>query len=252
MFSFQTSTSRRSKLPRIYRRLDRRFGPQGWWPTTPAGSEQPVYSRKNIQGPLSEKQRLEICLGVFLTQNTNWNNVVKVLTLLNRSKALNFNSLRRLGPAALERIFRSSGYFRQKTRRVRSFLAAIEKETGGRLDRYLSGPVPALREKLLRLPGVGPETADSMILYAAQKPIFVIDAYTRRIAMRWGTLKGNESYEEVQRIFTEALPVSAPLFNQYHALLVELAKIYCKKIPECLMCPVAMECRTGREGKEKK
>jgi endonuclease-3 related protein len=147
----------------------------------------------------------------------------------------------------MERYFRASGYFRQKTARVRNFLNHLERAAKGRLDLFFEGSTPRLREKLLSLKGVGPETADSMLLYAAGRPVFVVDAYTRRIGKRWGVLQGKESYDAVQAIFTNALPRSVKLFNEYHALLVKLGKDICKKRePLCRACPLSRLCETGQ------
>jgi endonuclease-3 related protein len=145
----------------------------------------------------------------------------------------------------MENKFRSSGYFRQKADRVKSFLETVKKEAGGRFVSFLSGGTAALRAKLLKQKGIGPETADSILLYAAGRPVFVVDAYTRRIGSRWGIFKGSESYDEIQNFFMRTLPRSARFYGEVHALLVQLAKEFCRKKPLCLQCPVKRFCNTG-------
>jgi endonuclease-3 related protein len=186
----------------------------------------------------------EICLGALLTQNTSWSNVEKVLSGLKQQRYLEFNRLLRLPRKKLERTIRSSGYFRQKAERVSLFLKTV-KQRSGSFKNFFAGELSELREKLLNLQGVGPETADSMLLYAAGKPIFVVDAYTRRIGTRWGVLRGNESYEQIQSTFTEALPRSPQIFGEFHALLVKLAKDICRPQPLCTECPLFKVCKTG-------
>jgi endonuclease-3 related protein len=163
-----------------------------------------------------------------------------------RDGLLSAAALHRLTPADMELYLRSSGYFRQKAKRVRFFLDAVRNEAGGSVTTFLSGPVPWVRERLSRLHGVGPETADSMLLYAAGKPVFVVDAYTRRIGGRWGLLRGNETYDDVKSRFEKALPRSTALFSEYHALLVALAKNHCRSQPRCEGCPARPRCAYGR------
>ena len=232
----------------MYRRLYSVYGPQGWWPTTPASSVAPTYRPGRTPARLSESERFEICLGAFLTQNTNWSNVEKVLALLSRRRLLKARSLERLPLARLARLFRSSGYFRQKAARVRAFLRHLRAHYQGRVDRLLGGDLGAARARLLALNGVGPETADSMLLYAGGRPVFVVDAYTRRIGQRWGILSGSESYDEVQSIFSAAFPGSVEAYGEFHALLVKLAKEHCRTVPRCAGCPAQDGCRHGSKG----
>ncbi len=191
-------------------------------------------------------ERFEVCLGAFLTQNTSWMNVMNVLSLLKKKRKLSFRSLEAMPERELRVFFRSSGYFRQKAKRVRMFLQTVRQETNGDIRSFLRGPLDGARNKLLSLHGVGPETADSMLLYAGGRPVFVVDAYTRRIGRRWGRLNGAESYQEIQTMFMGALPSSAALFGEYHALVVSLAKRYCQKKPLCASCPLRRVCKTGR------
>lgn len=189
---------------------------------------------------------LEICLGALLTQNTSWSNVVTVLSGLHRRGLLSLEGLRRVRRRRLETLLRSSGYYRQKARRVSGFLAAVTAQADGCFTRFLSGPLPSARKRLLAIDGIGPETADSMLLYGAGRPTFVVDAYTRRIAERWGVAEKGAGYDAVQKIFMESLPRSAPVYGEVHALMVELGKRHCRPVPRCLHCPVARMCATGR------
>lgn len=248
----RAATRRRSnrrvyKLIRhLYRRLHRRWGPQGWWPTTPAGAVDPAYLPGRPLTRLTEQERFEICLGAFLTQNTSWQNVAIVLRGLASDRKLSFKALRLLKRRHMETAFRSSGYFRQKASRIGNFLLYVEREMGGRFDLLLGGPLPAARERLLSVNGVGPETADSMLLYAAGRRIFVIDAYTRRIGARVGLFRGDEPYDELRARFEDALPRSPRVYAEYHALIVRLGKDHCRPRPICRGCPALPICPTGK------
>jgi len=216
-----------------YRRLLSRFGPQGWWPLTPPGALRPRYHPGRFQ-TLGEKAALEVCLGAILTQNTAWTNVEKALESLHRAKALDAGRIRRMPSRRLEALIRSSGFFVQKAKKLKAFLRAYS------LDwlRTVS------REKLLSVKGVGPETADSMLLYAAGRSIFVVDAYTRRIGERVGWLKPSMKYDEVRAFFEEGLSASLRVYQEMHALLVELAKRHCRKTdPLCAGCPLRKGCQ---------
>ncbi|MBI3297478.1 MAG: hypothetical protein HYZ75_04905 [Elusimicrobia bacterium] len=225
------------------RRLLRRYGPQGWWPTTPAGKFRPVYRAR--RGAPPPRQAFEVCVGAILTQNTNWGNVERALEALHRARALDPARLAAMPRPRLERLIRSSGYFRQKAERLRSFArwAGGAAELSGRLRR---GSLKALREELLSLKGVGPETADSMLLYGGARPVFVVDAYTRRIGSRMGWFPAAAGYTEVQDFFTRALPPSVAAYNEAHALIVRLAKEHCRTKPVCRACPLKAGCAAGR------
>jgi len=208
----------RAPLRAWYRALLRGYGPQGWWPG---------------------RSRFEVVVGAFLTQNTAWSNVEKGLRNLRRAGLLHPGRMHRAGPAAIAPLIRSTGYFNQKAARLHAFLDFLAGEHETRLGRLFSLPLPVLRERLLGLKGVGPETADSIILYAGRRPVFVIDAYTRRILHRHGHLHPRESYEDLRRRFETALPADVPLYNEYHALIVRLAKERCRsRIPDCRGCPL--------------
>ncbi len=201
---------------KVYHRLRDRYGHAAWWPGESA---------------------LEVCLGAILTQNTSWANVEKALAVLRRRGLLSFGALRSLPPSRIAPLIRSSGTYKLKARRVAAFLAFLDEYRGR--PQAMGGEDPqALRSKLLRVRGVGPETADSIALYAAGLPLFVVDAYTRRIFTRLGFLRGGESYEEVQRRLMERLPPDAPLFNDYHAQIVRLGKEVCRPRPRCGECPL--------------
>lgn len=177
--------------------------------------------------------------GAFLTQNTAWSNVEKGLRNLRRAGLLHPGRMLRAGPETVGPLIRPTGYFNQKARRLHAFLEFLAREHGGRLDRLFALPLPALRSRLLELKGVGPETADSIILYAGRRPVFVIDAYTRRLLHRHDHLHPAETYDDLRRRFEAALPASVPLYNEYHALIVRVAKERCRsRIPDCRGCPL--------------
>jgi len=204
----------RQGLLQIYRRLLRRHGHARWWP-----GETPF----------------EVCIGAILTQNTAWVNVKRALASLRVRGLLSYEGLRPLAPARLAPLIRSSGTYRVKARRVAAFLRFLDAYDG-RVEE-LSRESPAeLRRKLLSVSGIGPETADCIALYVGGKPLFVVDAYTRRLFGRLGMLTGRESYEAVQRVFMERLPADAALFGDYHAQIVRLAKDVCRPRPQCGGC----------------
>jgi endonuclease III related protein len=208
-------------LRRIYRRLLRRYGPAGWWPgDTP----------------------LEVCLGAILTQNTSWRNVERALGELRARGVLSWKGLRAMPVARLARLLRSSGAYNVKALRVRAFLDFLGREYGGRATALSGEEAGVLRRKLLAVKGIGPETADSIVLYAAGGAVFVVDAYTRRVFSRLGLLRGDEPYEATQGFFMSRLPADAALFNDYHAQVVRLAKDVCRPRPRCDACPLEELC----------
>ena len=206
-------------LLEIYRRLYERFGPQHWWPAK--------------EGPF------EVMVGAILTQNTNWTNVSRAIENLRASGLLDFAALEALPPADLAAHIRPAGYFRVKANRLRNLLAMIRERFGGDLQQLFALEPAVMREHLLAVSGIGPETADSIILYAANKPIFVVDAYTHRILSRHGLIDDEADYHAVQELFHDHLPADVQLYNEYHALLVRLGKECCKKRnPRCQECPL--------------
>ena len=230
------------KLGLIYNKLPSHFGPQSWWPVTPKGKLHPEYSG----GPKNEKQQLEVCFGAILTQNTSWKNVEKAIVELNKHNLINIKKI--IKNEKLAQIIKSSGYHNQKAKKLKNFCNFLLKNYDGSLKNLFNNNIEKLRNELLSINGIGPETADSIILYAAKKPIFVIDAYTKRVMNRIGFKE--QTYEELQRLFMQSLPNSERLFNECHALLVELGKNICKKEPLCKKCPVNTDCRYYRNSGE--
>jgi endonuclease-3 related protein len=201
----------------IYDRLFSAFGPQHWWPA---------------------ESRFEMIVGAILTQNTAWKNVEKALLSLKSNTVLNPVALRKIPQSELAVLIRSSGFFNVKALRLKAFIAFLFDEYDGSLDKMFSESGDRLREKLLAIKGLGKETVDSILLYAGQYPYFVVDAYTRRIFSRHNLLDPKSPYQIVQHFFMEHLPVDVRLYNEYHALIVKLAKQFCKKEPECIKCPL--------------
>lgn len=215
------------RLEEIYRRLYAHFGRQHWWPG---------------------KGAFEVILGAILTQNTAWTNVERALGNLKRAGLLHVERLHKAREQRLAGLIRPSGYYHLKAKKLKAFTRFLFEKHHGRLSHLFRQETGALREELLAVYGVGPETADSIILYAAKQPIFVVDAYTRRIAARLGLAHADASYEDLQQLFMEHLPRAEPLFNEYHALLVALGKNYClKRAPRCSACPLQAVCPTGTE-----
>lgn len=204
-------------LMKIYNRLYKAYGPRHWWP-----GETPF----------------EVMVGAILTQNTSWRNVEKAIQNLKARKVLNIRGIHQLKRNQLASLIRSSGYYRIKADRLKAFVDFIFEEYDGRIEKMRRGKMEVLRPRLLKVRGVGPETADSILLYGLRKPIFVVDAYTKRILSRHGIISEKASYEEIQKVFEDHLPRDGKLFNEYHALLVHLGKTLCKKIPRCDLCPL--------------
>ena len=241
------------KLRQYYRTLYRAWGAQHWWPA---------------------ETRFEVIVGAYLTQNTAWTNVELALINLRQAHILSIEGIRRVPVRRLERLIRSSGYFRQKVARLKTFVAFLDQQYGGSLDQLFAQPTGKLREELLGLNGVGPETADSILLYAGNHPVFVVDAYTRRILGRHGILPEKADYEDIRELFqrsletvaldpksallapqlesgigpathrpsamsTAARTVLAQVYNEMHGLMVGVGKHYCKKSqPQCDGCPL--------------
>jgi endonuclease III related protein len=248
-------TRKEEAVRQYYETLYRAWGPQHWWPA---------------------ETRFEVIAGAYLTQNTAWLNVERALANLRADEALSVEGIRTIRLAKLERLIRPSGYFRQKAKRLKTFVAFLDHEYGGSLDRLFSQPTGKLREELLVLNGVGPETADSILLYAGNHPVFVVDAYTRRVLERHDILPKKTDYEDIRRLFERALepivhnqqdgptnstpalesgfrgaahPPSAmstskrtalvQVYNEMHGLIVGVGKYYCgKSVPKCDGCPL--------------
>ncbi len=202
---------------KIYNKLHRAYGPRHWWP-----GETPF----------------EVMVGAILTQNTSWKNVEIAIQKLKEKKVLDVRAIHHLKRDQLAALIKSSGYFRIKADRLKTFVNFLVENYDGELERLKKERVETLRQNLLGVKGIGPETADSILLYGLKKPIFVVDAYTKRILSRHGIIPENASYDEVQTLFMHHLPHDEELFNEYHALLVHLGKTLCKKIPRCDRCPL--------------
>jgi endonuclease-3 related protein len=242
----------RGEIPQYYTALLSRYGPQNWWPA---------------------HSRFEVIVGAYLTQNTNWSNVEKALLNLRRARCLNINAMRELPLDELETLVRPSGYFRQKARNLKTFIAFLDRQYSGSLSRMFAQPTAKLRADLLALNGVGPETADSILLYAGNHPVFVVDAYTRRVLLRHGIIGEKTSYEEIRAMIELAIssseagslivknafsdprhPVSrmsssarselAQHYNELHALIVRVGNHYCRAKPICEGCPLQLFLKT--------
>lgn len=226
-----------NKIKIIYDSLLKEFNEQHWWPVTKSGF-MPKYHKKI---KLNDKQKLEICFGAILTQNTNWKNVEKAVINLNKNNLIDIDKIIKISNKKLAKIIKSSGYHNQKAKKLKNFCQYINKNYNNKINGFFNNDIVKLRNELLLINGIGPETADSMILYAAKKPVFVIDAYTKRIYAR--VFKKELKYEELQQIFTKELNNDEKLFNEYHALLVELGKNICKTKPLCDKCPINTRCK---------
>lgn len=205
----------RDKIFLVYRILYDKYGPQGWWPV---GG---VYFPPHVD-------RYEIIAGAILTQNTSWKNASQALKALCEKELLDPEKILKLKPAELAGLIRSSGYYNQKAERLLAITELYLKTTA-------EGRKPE-RKELLSVRGIGPETADSILLYAYHEPVFVVDAYTRRTFMRMGLLKGELSYDKIQKVFMKSLPRDEKLYNEYHALIVRHGKDVCQKAPICNKC----------------
>src|SRR5712672_1453266 len=203
---------------RYYDVLFAAYGPQHWWPG---------------------RTDFEIIVGAILTQNTSWSNVEIAMRNLRREKLLAPGAIERVSFARLAGLIRSSGYFRQKAKKLKCFVRFLRSEYGGSLNRMFRSPTAALREKLLTVHGIGPETADAILIYAGKHPVFVVDAYTRRMLERHGLTAPTQGYEEIRQLFERSLPNDVSLYNEFHALIVRNGKEYCRRSnPRCSECPL--------------
>lgn len=212
------------RLRLLYDRLFKAYGPQGWWPgDTP----------------------FEVMVGAVLTQNTAWSNVERAIAQLKAQGALTPAAMSALSDAALAETIRPAGYYNVKARRLKALCAFLHAAGVSDAPEQLRAiaPLPQLRQRLLAVHGIGAETADSILLYALDLPVFVIDAYTRRLLVRLGEIRGDEGYAALQALFEGGLPANARLFNEYHALIVRHAKAACRARPLCAHCPVRDLCR---------
>lgn len=205
------------KLMEMFNLMLDHFGPQQWWPGDTA---------------------LEIMVGAVLTQNTNWNNVEKAISNLKNRKILSLEALYSASSEELAKEIRPAGYYNIKAKRLKNLVNYLHEYHEGSIDIFLTQDTPDMREGLLSVNGVGPETADSILLYAAERPVFVIDAYTHRILNRHELYEDQASYYDLQAYFMDNLPDDEALFNEFHALIVMTGKEFCRKSPRCEECPL--------------
>jgi len=236
----------RAEIADYYKAVLARWGPQNWWPA---------------------QSRLEVIVGTYLTQNTNWSNVEKAMANLRAARVLSIQGFRNISLEQLQQLIRPSGYFRQKAEKLKTFIHFLDASYSGSLNRMFAQPTAKLRAELLALNGVGPETADSILLYAGNHPVFVVDAYTRRIFERHGIISAKTRYDEIRLLIEHALkngsveqltiqelgsdprhPVSrmsrmsrselAQHYNELHALIVRTGNVYCRSTARCEGCPL--------------
>lgn len=213
------------RLVDVYRRLYGAYGPQHWWP-----GETPF----------------EVIVGAILTQSAAWTNVEKAIVNLKAAGALSPEGVARLSEGELVRMVYPAGYFNAKARKLKAFVDLLFQRFGGELDALLATAQEELRPLLLATHGIGSETADSILLYAAGRPVFVIDAYTRRLYSRLGLSPPRDTYDSWQALFMGNLEPDVALFNEYHALIVRHGKEVCRREPRCEVCPLLAGCPTGR------
>ena len=216
------NVSSNKQILHIHQLLSSHFGSLYWWP-----AESPF----------------EVVIGAILTQNTAWTNVERAIKNLKQADSLSLERLAVLPVGELEELIRPAGFFRQKAIRLQNLAQHLVQDWQSDLAYFCSGPLDEVRARLLAWPGIGPETADSILLYAAHRPSFVVDAYTRRIFARLGFLDGQEKYDDIRLMFMQNLPEQTELFNEYHAQIVELAKTCCRKNKMlCSECPLNGAC----------
>jgi endonuclease III related protein len=206
------------RLHAYYETLFAAYGPQNWWPG---------------------RTRFEVIVGAILTQNTSWSNVSLAIENLRRNRLLTISAIASVRPARLQRAIRPSGYFRQKSATLKAFVRFLRTEYAGSLTQMFKTPTLQLRRQLLAVRGIGPETADCILLYAGKHPVFVVDAYTRRILERHGHINARASYEDIRAAFERVLPADATIYNEFHALIVNVGKQFCRpQAPRCSQCPL--------------
>lgn len=205
------------KIREFYNVLYHNYGPQNWWPA---------------------ESKLECIIGAILTQNTSWNNASKAISNLKQAMDLTVENIDSLTHERLSDLIRPAGYFNIKAKRIRNFIRFLVEEFSGSIEKMFETGAFELREKLLGITGIGPETADSILLYAGEKPVFVIDSYTYRILSRHMVIPEDAMYREMQELFMRSLEEDSSIYNEYHALIVALAKKHCRKKPKCEGCPL--------------
>jgi endonuclease III related protein len=210
--------SKKARLEHIYRLLYKRFGKRNWWP-----ADSPF----------------EVIVGAILTQNTAWTNVEKAIVNLKRADMLSPGMLHDNTVSGVAQLIKPSGFYNQKAKRLKLMVDHLMTGYKGDIDELCKKDTKTLRDELLSIKGVGKETADSILLYACSKPVFVVDSYTYRVFYRHGLIDAQAGYDEIQDMFMDNLEHKAGLFNEYHALIVELAKNYCRTKPLCEQCPLS-------------
>jgi endonuclease III related protein len=210
--------SMRQRLMEIFETLLSAFGPRHWWP-----GDSP----------------LEVMVGAILTQNTSWRNVEKAIGNMKERGVLDMARLAQIDESELAEIIRPAGFYNVKSRRLKAFIADFSRRFDGAVEGAATMSTPALRDYLLSINGIGPETADSILLYALDRPIFVVDAYTRRLLGNHHLYEGSHDYHEVQRFFMDNLAEDTYIFNEFHALIVRLCQQHCKTKPVCAACPLS-------------
>jgi endonuclease-3 related protein len=205
------------RLNQIYKLLLKAYGPQKWWPA---------------------ESSLEVMVGAVLTQNTNWQGVERAIANLKRVNLLDPHKLKAIPTEELSRLIKPAGYFNLKARRLKNLIGMVVEAYGGDLTAMGQMETAQLRQELLLVNGVGPETADSILLYAFHRPIFVVDTYTYRVTSRHGLIEEEANYQALQDLFMEHLPLDLDMFNEYHALLVRVGKHHCKRKARCEGCPL--------------
>jgi len=230
-----------SDLMVVFRLLLESFGAQGWWPLSSLAGrgsfDKHGYHKGDFSYPRTTEQRFEIAMGAVLTQNTTWKNVEKVIKKLIECGLLTPRAISRISLEELGQIIRASGYYNQKAKKLKIFSGFFLK-----MEELPGSHAQPDRGQLLALWGIGPETADSILLYAYKLPYFVIDAYTRRLAARLGLVSGGEGYDRLQSLVTGSLPREYELYAEFHALIVRQAKSYCRRKPLCADCPLRSGC----------
>jgi len=212
------------KLSEIYRRLYQKYGPQNWWPA---------------------ETDFEVIVGAILTQSAAWTNVEKGINNLKRANAVNPASIREIPHSELSGLIHSCGYYNAKAEKLRVFAQWFKINYEDDLEKMFTLDTRLLREELLKVHGIGEETADSILLYAGRKPVFVIDAYTRRLCERLGLKPQGDKYSDYQKLFMDNLPHDVQMFNEFHALIVNHGKLFCKKVPQCEGCCLRGLCEMG-------
>ncbi|MBN2457932.1 endonuclease III domain-containing protein [Candidatus Woesearchaeota archaeon] len=233
-----------NKIEQIYHKLLKEYGPQGWWPRINEKTLLCEYHKGDYGFPRTDAERFEVCVGALLTQNTQWRpNVERAMIELKRLNLIDIDRILKAKHEVIADAIKSSGYFNQKARKLKNIAEFLKKHTIRELEKM---ELWQARDLLLGINGVGAETADSILLYALHKPIFVVDAYTKRIFANLGFIRPDATYDQVQRLFMDNLEHDTRLFNEYHALIVEHAKNHYRKKSEYHLCPLYKKYRVNR------